>query len=193
MGTSLLSGKVTDDGKDSLEQTRPSLTRIIVSINTHTKCQLALGHVLTALQIAYARDTIVNALSGVVLTSVQEKDTQSDSTTSVDGIPLSSLTPDDGIIDPTVQAKSVVSQLEEFTQFLTAEDARVMVDLLKLAVSGRVGEKGKETLSAILTALGEASPEVSIIVHSCSTSLSIHSSLVIETYELSYSGFMVLS
>ena len=36
-----------------------------------------------------------------------------------------------------------------------------MVDLLKLAVANRVGEKGRETLAAVLTAMGKASPEVS--------------------------------
>ena len=54
------------------------------------------------------------------------------------------------------------SELDNFTQLLTVEDARVMVDLLKLAVANRVGEKGKETLAAVLTAMGKASPLVRV-------------------------------
>ena len=53
--------------------------------------------------------------------------------------------------------------LDDFTSKLTADDARVLVDLLKLAVAGRAGEKGKDTLSDILTALGKAYPQVIII------------------------------
>ena len=55
------------------------------------------------------------------------------------------------------------SELDNFTQLLTVEDARVMVDLLKLAVANRVGEKGKETLAAVLTAMGKASPLVRVL------------------------------
>ena len=40
------------------------------------------------------------------------------------------------------------------------EDARVMVDLLKLAVAKRVGVKGKETLAAVLTTMGKTNTEV---------------------------------
>ena len=51
--------------------------------------------------------------------------------------------------------------LDEFTNKLTADDARVLVDLLKLSVAMRVGEKGRETLSDVLTCLGKAYPSVS--------------------------------
>ena len=52
----------------------------------------------------------------------------------------------------------------DFTSMLTVEDARVMVDLLKLAVANRVGEKGRENLAAILTAMAKANPIVSSCV-----------------------------
>jgi len=52
--------------------------------------------------------------------------------------------------------------LDEFTNNLSADDCRVLVDLLKLSVASRVGEKGKETLSDILTCLGKPYPAVSI-------------------------------
>lgn len=51
--------------------------------------------------------------------------------------------------------------LDDYTNKLTADDARVLVDLLKLSVALRVGEKGRETLSDILTCLGKAYPSVS--------------------------------
>lgn len=40
------------------------------------------------------------------------------------------------------------------------DDTRVVVDLLKLAVSCRSGEKGKEVLSAVLSGMGTAYPQV---------------------------------
>lgn len=40
------------------------------------------------------------------------------------------------------------------------DDTRVMVDLLKLAVSYRSGEKGREVLSAVLSGMGTAYPQV---------------------------------
>lgn len=50
--------------------------------------------------------------------------------------------------------------LDEFTSLLVPDDTRVMVDLLKLAVSCRSGEKGKEVLSAVLSGMGTAYPQV---------------------------------
>ncbi len=50
--------------------------------------------------------------------------------------------------------------LDEFTQTLTSDDARVLVDLLKLAVANRAGERGNEALSHVLSALGKTYPQV---------------------------------
>ena len=50
--------------------------------------------------------------------------------------------------------------LDNFTHLLTVEDARVMVDLLKLAVAKRVGERGKETMAAVLTTMAKTNKEV---------------------------------
>lgn len=50
--------------------------------------------------------------------------------------------------------------LDEFTSLLVPDDTRIMVDLLKLAVSCRSGEKGKEVLSAVLSGMGTAYPQV---------------------------------
>ena len=50
--------------------------------------------------------------------------------------------------------------LDNFTRLLSVGDARVMVDLLKLAVAKRVGERGKETLAAVLTTMARTNTEV---------------------------------
>ncbi|PWA14371.1 hypothetical protein CCH79_00011118 [Gambusia affinis] len=50
--------------------------------------------------------------------------------------------------------------LDEFTSLLVPDDTRVIVDLLKLAVSCRSGDKGKEVLSAVLSGMGTAYPQV---------------------------------
>ena len=49
---------------------RPSLSKIVLSQASHKRKQDALGHILTALQIAYARDAIVSSLGGVVVDTV---------------------------------------------------------------------------------------------------------------------------
>jgi len=54
----------------------------------------------------------------------------------------------------------VTSDIDEFTSQLSADDARVLVDLLKLAVASRAGQRAKETLSRLLTALARFSPPV---------------------------------
>lgn len=55
--------------------------------------------------------------------------------------------------------------LDEFTSLLVPDDTRVMVDLLKLAVNVRSGEKGKEVLSAVLSGMGTAYPQVHPLYH----------------------------
>jgi E3 ubiquitin-protein ligase HERC2 len=45
------------------------------------------------------------------------------------------------------------SLLDDFTSLLGLNDARILVDLLKLAVAGRVGDSAKETLTNILKVL----------------------------------------
>ena len=159
LGASVLHGKSSDDAKETKDKERPTLTQIIISLKQHSKRQEALGHVLTALQIAYARDTIVNALGGIVYASAHEKK-QGTGLSSVEltaGLPISSIVPKKAGGDE----KEETSLLDEYTTLLTVEDARVLVDLLKLAVAGRVGEKGKETLSVILNTMGKANQDVS--------------------------------
>lgn len=56
---------------------------------------------------------------------------------------------------------TVSMMLDDFTCKLTADDARVLVDLLKLAVAGRSGPRAKETLAQLLVTLGKSSYPVS--------------------------------
>ena len=56
LGSSLLVGRPGDGaGGEQDEMKRPSLTKIVLSLQTPAKQQEALGHMQTALQIAYAR------------------------------------------------------------------------------------------------------------------------------------------
>ena len=57
--------------------------------------------------------------------------------------------------------------LDDFTSTLTSDDARVLVDLLKLAVSRRAGEKGKAAIAHVLTALGKTHSQVNTCVYTC--------------------------
>ena len=179
LGTNLMTSKLTEEVIESASSSvttekkeRPLLTKVVLSLPVHRKKQKALGHILTALQIAYARDAIVNSLGGVVEDSSStsydsEMELRDQSifeatsiipSVSVDTFPTVSTSSSHDVMSPT----SHPSGLDEFTSLLSEEDARVIVDLLKLAVAGRAGEKGKETLSKVLTALAQANSTVSI-------------------------------
>jgi len=54
----------------------------------------------------------------------------------------------------------VTTDIDEFTSQLSADDARVLVDLLKLAVANRAGLRATDTLSHLLTALARFNPAV---------------------------------
>ena len=181
LGTNLMTSKVTEEVVEAViaspslvtteKKERPLLTKVVLSLPVHKKKQKALGHILTALQIAYARDAIVNSLGGVVEDSSSvsydsEMDLRDQSiyeatsiipSVSVDTFPVVSSSSMHDVTSPT----SHPSGLDEFTSLLSEEDARVIVDLLKLAVASRAGEKGKETLSKVLTALAQANSTVS--------------------------------
>ncbi len=177
LGTTLTSSKLIEDNHLP-EIKRPSLTRIILSLKTPLKQQEALAHVQTSLQIAYARDAIVNSLGGVASAAQESTGEDKDgddggladmSVSSQDMVPATSdrCSPDlSGEIVTRKKLVHIPSGLDDFTSMLTVEDARVLVDLLKLAVANRVGEKGKETLGAVLTAMGKANPKVCIYIQS---------------------------
>ena len=54
----------------------------------------------------------------------------------------------------------MMSDIDDFTSQLSADDARILVDLLKLAVASRAGPRARETLSRLLTALARFNPAV---------------------------------
>ena len=185
LGTSLTSSRSVEDGHHlTLEVKRPSLTRIILSLQTPLKQQEALAHVLTALQIAYARDAIVNSLGGIAsnvlrgggegedLSELQAASTPDAASSSfgpsqalllaggAGGGGSAEMTPESGGARKRLGSLVGGAGLVDLTGVLSVEDARVLVDLLKLAVANRVGEKGRETLGTVLTAMGKANPEV---------------------------------
>ncbi|MCI4375021.1 hypothetical protein PGIGA_G00104220 [Pangasianodon gigas] len=237
---SSLSNKLS--GQSSVKPSRPSLAKILLSLDGNLAKQQALSHVLSALQIMYARDAVVGALmpacmmpvecpssspvppsdcssvsspseaEGPPVTADPEERTsphpwqdskRGEVASSEDAItPSSAVTPsaaaassrpfipvtDDpgaaSIIAETMtktkedsesQSKAAGPEpqyLDEFTSLLVPDDTRVMVDLLKLAVNLRSGEKGKEVLSAVLSGMGTAYPQVHILYN---TALSLMS------------------
>uniref|UniRef100_A0A3Q4MNW4 HECT-type E3 ubiquitin transferase n=1 Tax=Neolamprologus brichardi TaxID=32507 RepID=A0A3Q4MNW4_NEOBR len=229
-------------GQSSVKSNRPSLAKILLSLDGNLAKQQALSHVLSALQIMYARDAVVGALmpASMILPTecpssspIPPSDSSSSSSVSDEEGPLvppeaeervspnpwqdkkgevpssedaitpsSAVTPsacgassrpfipvtDDpgaaSIIAETMtktkedsesQSKVVGPEpqyLDEFTSLLVPDDTRVMVDVLKLAVSCRSGEKGKEVLSAVLSGMGTAYPQVAdMLLELCVTEL----------------------
>lgn len=70
------------------------------------------------------------------------------------------------------EPEAINSLLDEFTARLTAEDARALVDLLKLAVAGRAGEKATDAISDVLKAMAQANPQVAeMLLEICVTEL----------------------
>ncbi|XP_048243824.1 E3 ubiquitin-protein ligase HERC2-like isoform X1 [Haliotis rufescens] len=210
------------------KNSRPSLSKILLSLESDVEKQKALAHVLTALQILYARDAIVGSLAQEIQVLA---DTKSCVPVTVTPSPDTStlVTASEGVVDHTdidvsivdtmeqsghsqfsmdmslfrsmhslaakvSPATSIIAEtftspdevtrtmdsvstayplgLDEFTSRMSADDSRILVDLLKLAVACRVGEKGKETMSEILTALGKAYPHVAeMVLELCVTEL----------------------
>ncbi|KAI8508669.1 E3 ubiquitin-protein ligase herc2, partial [Branchiostoma belcheri] len=191
---------------------RPSLARIVLSLDTNVAKQQALGHILSALQIIYAREAQVSALavpesyavkdnSQEQPESLEETKPEKDQEVSVEDIDISiskeeprhphlsgsgsipALSASAYVAEAITSTEEVtsgsdqdpappVADLDEFTGKLSADDARVLVDLLKLAVAGRAGESGKEAISAVLTAMGKFNPQVAeMLLELCVTEL----------------------
>ncbi|KAJ8297784.1 hypothetical protein KUTeg_024315 [Tegillarca granosa] len=230
---------------------RPSLAKIILSQETDSAKQQALGHVLTAIQITYARVAVCGSLmsetrgipvamdtkvsqmthsqttsvtphpetvtvSGNVPSTSETSESTEFITSNADNIldhsdidlsvidsvhsdvfghdempsfpsmhslaakvsPATSImaetfTSPDQVTSGTEPDQGLVLQgLDEFTSSITVEDARVLVDLLKLSVAKRVGERGKETLSEVLTCVGKANQSIAeMLLELCVTEL----------------------
>uniref|UniRef100_A0A673CTH4 E3 ubiquitin-protein ligase HERC2 n=1 Tax=Sphaeramia orbicularis TaxID=375764 RepID=A0A673CTH4_9TELE len=237
--SSAVSNKMS--GQNSAKPNRPSLAKILLSLDGNLAKQQALSHVLSALQIMYARDAVVGALmpASMILPAecpssspIPPSDSSSSSSvsdeeappippeaeervspnpwqdkkteqvpSSEDAVtPSSAVTPSGPSSRPFIPvtddpgAASIIAEtmtktkedsesqnkvvgpepqyLDEFTSLLVPDDTRVMVDLLKLAVSCRSGEKGKEVLSAVLSGMGTAYPQVAdMLLELCVTEL----------------------
>ncbi|KAM9300223.1 E3 ubiquitin-protein ligase HERC2 isoform 4-T5 [Morus bassanus] len=237
--SSAASNKIS--GTNSSKPNRPSLAKILLSLDGNVAKQQALSHILVALQIMYARDAVVGALMPasmiapvecpssspappsdatstgspangdecMLVGDIEERlspnpwqDRRGEVVSSEDAVTPSAVTPsaaaassrpfipvtDDpgaaSIIAETmtktkedVESQSKVSgpepqYLDEFTSLLVPDDTRVMVDLLKLAVSNRAGEKGRDVLSAVLSGMGTAYPQVAdMLLELCVTEL----------------------
>jgi E3 ubiquitin-protein ligase HERC2 len=141
---------------------RPLLTKIVLSQMNRLMIQDALGHILTALQITYARDAIISSLGGVVVDAMATEQVNQIDVHSPIGHTCQS--PAEGQRPqghPSAKpVKSLPNGLNDFISMLSVADARLLVNLLKLAVSGRAGEEGQETLAAVLMAMGKANQEV---------------------------------
>ncbi|XP_039287848.1 E3 ubiquitin-protein ligase HERC2 [Nilaparvata lugens] len=65
-----------------------------------------------------------------------------------------------------------VMSLDDFTSLLGLNDARVMVDLLKLAVAGRAGDKAKDTITGVLIGMAKEYNSVAcMLLELCVTEL----------------------
>lgn len=147
----------------SSKRHRPSLAKIVLSLNTNYERQQSLSHILTALQIMYARDSVVGALmDSKVFLSTESKTSPRDEAVTDKG-PLIGLEDITLSVEDKPQDKLVIDGLDEFTGILECEDARLLVELLKLAVASRAGECGKDVLSRVLRALAQGRSEVILL------------------------------
>ncbi|XP_067368465.1 E3 ubiquitin-protein ligase HERC2 isoform X5 [Channa argus] len=238
--SSAVSNKMS--GQSSVKPNRPSLAKILLSLDGNLAKQQALSHVLSALQIMYARDAAVCALMPASMIIPAEcpssspvppsESLSSSSVSDEEGPPLppeteerispnpwqdkkcevpsseDAVTPSSAVtpsasgassrpfipVTDDPGAASIIAEtmtktkedsesqnkvvglepqyLDEFTSLLVPDDTRVMVDLLKLAVCCRSGEKGKEVLSAVLSGMGTAYPQVAdMLLELCVTEL----------------------
>ncbi|GAB1292151.1 E3 ubiquitin-protein ligase HERC2 [Apodemus speciosus] len=228
-------------GAHNCKPNRPSLAKILLSLEGNLAKQQALSHILTALQIMYARDAVVGALmpagmlapvecpsfsssapasdvsamaspmnveEGMLAADLEDRlspnlwQEKREIVSSEDAVTPSAVTPsapsassrpfipvtDDpgaaSIIAETMTKtkEDVESQnktsgpepqsLDEFTSLLIPDDTRVVVDLLKLSVCSRAGDRGREVLSAVLSGMGTAYPQVAdMLLELCVTEL----------------------
>ena len=160
---------------------RPTLSKIIFSLPDNSRRQEAIHTLLQALQISYARDAVVSALasdipiplgaagatdSGLVASMSAKQhalvDIQSAGKEAVTLVGNDVWVDDDLAVGKEHNSASHPDSVPEFMQRLTEGDARLLLDLLKLAVGGRVNETGRVALSHTLKMLGKTRLEVSM-------------------------------
>ncbi|XP_071496413.1 E3 ubiquitin-protein ligase HERC2-like [Diadema antillarum] len=204
---------------------RPSLAKVVLSLESNASKQQALGQILTTLQIIYARGAVVGSLMSRTDTALSESTGTSMTPSPSDQSPLSAVTSPMGlervlaagdatssvelppdfdsdrpgpssmnsynrhssisIVTETITSADQVTSpedqgggsiiapsLDEFTGKLQPDDARILVDLLKLAVASRCGEHSQQAISDTLTAMAKAYPEVAdMLLELCVTEL----------------------
>ncbi|KAF7266968.1 hypothetical protein GWI33_019752 [Rhynchophorus ferrugineus] len=226
------------DGEKSptkaLNKKTPTLSSIVMSLESNTAKQQALQHILNAMHIQQLRQAIVKALSShtnvknqsptqgctlelekahitphgtldtatvlgageapVSLSEIADMTTPDQEenpllllqsmTTSSCSASISSKhskmsTSAMSVIAATLTSNAEVvgdtgyTGLDEFTSLLTENDARLLVDLLKLAVAGRIeDDQAKEILSSTLITMGAANPTIgAMLLELCVTEL----------------------
>ncbi|KAJ9582054.1 hypothetical protein L9F63_003637, partial [Diploptera punctata] len=76
------------------------------------------------------------------------------------------------VVGQAEEADPMHPNLDDFTSLLGQDDARMLVDLLKLAVAGRAVDTAKETIVNVLVAMGSASTDTrDMLLELCVTEL----------------------
>lgn len=111
-------------------------------------------------QIIYARDAVVGSLmdSHAVPSTSEELVEPTISLTSLSEVPIDDVTLTE--VSSVLWEKTTSEGLISFISSLGLDDARLLVEVLKLAVAGRAGDNGKEALSSVLKAMAQTRPEV---------------------------------
>ena len=144
---------------------RPSLTKIVLALRKKRERQQAFGHILSALQIHFAREAVVSSLSRTSTPSEMNADS-SESQNSDTRVSPSTKSIDLSVIPQATLSEVVLSNvpsdvsLDELSKQLGIKDAEFLVDVLKLAVAHRTSEDGKQSVSTVLKELAEEIPEV---------------------------------
>ncbi|UYV60264.1 HERC2 [Cordylochernes scorpioides] len=193
---------IMDEGPDTAATTpcgkpapclspRPSLSKILLSLDTSAAKHQALQHVLSALQVLYAREIVVVSLLPHTQVSLDKTSPQETSSAALVLKPAAAVTalsvtaalkisPPGGLVrwQPDAPPSEAVSpgtpSQDDFVCRLTSDDARVLVDLLKLSVAGRTpGCQGAaNTLAQVLAGMARNDPEVAeMLLELCVTEL----------------------
>ena len=179
IGTATVLQSSSSGGCDTLSTSdiilkhRPTLSKIILAIPDNPRRQEAIHPLLQALQISYARDAVVSALAGDIQTSAEgelgttgsDRNHQVLELASVETVAVDTLgSAADSVVPEECDVDSDPVPMDDFIQLLTEGDGRLLLDLLKLAVAGRVSETGRVALSHTLKLLGKTRPEVRLFI-----------------------------
>ncbi|XP_054721916.1 E3 ubiquitin-protein ligase HERC2-like [Uloborus diversus] len=209
---------------------RPTLTKVVMSLNSDNERQQALQSIIHAMQIHLARKAVVsvflphselpeaetnqeksspvksdvaslfpeimktsfsNSLKSATNLSKKGTPSEDENCPSKDFFFINSLSNSGSLsskVSPTAasvlaatfssceqvcsEATEPDSDVDEFIGCLAPYDAQVFVDLLKLAVAGRMSEKAKDIISTVLLNMSRINPEVAkMILELCVTEL----------------------